>query len=157
MKRFACVLVFLLFATSAAYAQGVGSSGDIVGTVRDPSGAVLPKVAITVADGQTGFKREVTTDATGQYRVVGLPPSTYDVSAQLSGFATEIRKGVMVQVGQTISADFQLQVSQVATEIEVTGLPPCWKPREAARPIALANDTSRAYPSTAAIILRLRC
>ena len=124
MKLFACVLVCLLLATSAVYAQGVGSSGDLVGTVRDPSGAVLPKVAITVADGQTGFKREVTTDATGQYRVAGLPPSTYDVSAQMSGFATEIRKGVMVQVGQTVVADFQLKVSQVATEIEVTGLPP---------------------------------
>lgn len=124
MKLFACVLVCLLLATSAAYAQGVGSSGDIVGTVRDPSGAVLPKVTITVADGQTGFKREVTTDATGQYRVTGLPPSTYDVSAQMSGFATGIRRGTMVQIGQTVIADFWLRVSQVATEIEVNSLPP---------------------------------
>ena len=141
MKVFACVLVYLLLATSAVYAQGVGSSGDIVGTVRDPSGAVLPRVVITVADGQTGFKREATTDATGEYRVTGLPPSTYDVSAQISGFVTEIHRRVMVQIGRTLTADFQLRISQVATEVEVTSLPPVVEPERGSQ----ANSVTERY------------
>jgi hypothetical protein len=124
MKPLISVFACLLLATSAAYAQGVGSSGDIVGTVRDPVGAVLPKVSVTVTDGKTGLRRLVVTDAAGQYRVAELPPSTYDVSAQLGGFATDIRKGVIVQIGQTVVSDFQLKISQVALEIEVTDQPP---------------------------------
>ncbi len=96
MKSIACVLLCFLFATFVAHAQGVGSSGEITGTVTDSSGAILPKVAVNVVEIQTGLKRTATTDGTGQFRVVGLSPATYDVSAQMTGFATEIRKSVTV-------------------------------------------------------------
>jgi|HubBroStandDraft_6_1064221.scaffolds.fasta_scaffold13295_2 hypothetical protein len=118
----ASVLWLLLVGT--AYAQGVGSSGDLRGIVQDSTGAVLPNVTVTVADTQTGLRRTVVTDATGQYRVTGLPPATYDVSAGLSGFSTDIRKGVTVLIGQTVASDFQLKVSSLAVQIEVTDQPP---------------------------------
>jgi hypothetical protein len=114
----------LLLATSLAQAQGVGSSGDITGTVTDSAGAVLPKVTVSVVDTQTGRKRTVVTDGAGQYRVAGLSPSTYEVSAALSGFATDLRKSVPVAVGQTVISDFRMKPSQVATVIEVTSEPP---------------------------------
>src|SRR3984957_17928047 len=124
MKSLACAFVCLLLATSLARAQGVGSSGDITGSVTDSSGAFLPKVNISVVDTQTGLKRTAVTDGAGQYGVAGLPPSTYEVSAGLSGFATELRKGVPVAVGQTVVSDFRMKPSQVATVIEVTSEPP---------------------------------
>src|SRR5271157_1707052 len=120
MKSLACVVVCLVLASSMAYAQGVGASGDIQGTVTDPSGARLPKATITVADTQTGLKRTAVTDASGQYRVPNLAPAIYDVSVQVPGFANAIRKGVVVSIGQTVIADFQAKVSRVATEIEVS-------------------------------------
>jgi hypothetical protein len=124
MKSLACVLGCFLLATFMAHAQGVGSSGEITGTVTDPSGAVLPKVTVNVVDTQTGLKRTAMTNGTGQFRVVGLSPATYDVSAQMQGFATGMRRDITVAIGQTVASDFKLKPSQVATVVEVTDQPP---------------------------------
>ena len=124
MKSLACVVLCLALASSVAYAQGVGASGNIQGTVSDPSGALLPKATITVADTQTGLQRTAVTDAMGQFRVPNLAPATYDVSVQVPGFANTVRKGVVVSIGQTVISDFQLKVSQVATEIAVSSEAP---------------------------------
>ncbi len=124
MKSLACVVVCIVLASSVAYAQGVGSSGEITGTVTDSSGAVLPKAIVTVVDTQTGLKRTAVTNGTGQFRAAGVAPATYDVSAELPGFATEIRRGVTVAIGQTVISDFKLKPSQVATVVEVTDQPP---------------------------------
>jgi hypothetical protein len=124
MKSLACVLVCVLCATFIGHAQGVGSSGEITGAVTDPSGAVLPKATVNVVDTQTGLKRTVVTNDTGQFRAAGLSPAVYDVSAELPGFATLIRRGVTVAIGQTVISDFKLKPSQVATVVEVTDQPP---------------------------------
>ncbi|HWO35754.1 MAG TPA: TonB-dependent receptor, partial [Candidatus Acidoferrum sp.] len=59
-----------------------------------------------------------------QYRVAGLSPSTYEVSAALSGFATDLRKSVPVAIGQTVISDFRMKPAKVATVLEVTSEPP---------------------------------
>ncbi len=114
----------LLLLPGGARAQGVGSSGDIIGTITDASGAVLPKVTVVVLEPEKGLRRTTLTDDTGQYRVTGLLPATYDVSVELSGFQTEIRKGVSVTIGGTVTLDFQLKVASVPTQVEVTGEAP---------------------------------
>ena len=124
MKARICLLAFLLFTAGLVQAQGVGSSGAVTGTVVDASGAVMPRVTVGVVDTQTGLKREVVTDAAGQYRVTGLSPSTYEVSAAAAGFATELRRSVSVAIGQTVVSDFHMKPSQVATVIEVMAEPP---------------------------------
>jgi hypothetical protein len=102
----------------------VGSSGEITGTVTDAAGGVLLKATVTVGDTQTGLKRTATTNSTGQFRVTGLSPATYDVSAEMATFGTQIRRGVTVEVGQTVISDFKLNPSRVATVVEVTDQPP---------------------------------
>lgn len=118
----ACLFVGLLLPTMVG-AQGVGSSGDIRGTVRDSSGAVLPHVPVTVTDTTTGFQRATASGDAGEFHLTGLPPATYDVTAKGSGFATEIRKGVPVSLGRTLVIDFVLKPSQVSTVVEVSGEP----------------------------------
>jgi hypothetical protein len=122
-------------------AQGVGSSGEITGTVTDASGGVLPNATINVIDTQTGLKRTAITNGTGQFRVVGLSPATYDVSAQMSGFATEIRRSVTVAIGQTVNSDFKMRPSQVSTLIEVTDQPPVVETERASQ----ADQISQQY------------
>src|SRR5215831_3501367 len=89
-------LLCLLVLSSVVSAQSISVSGDIRGTITDPSGAVLPNVTVTALDPQTGLQRSTITDATGQFRLTGLPPATYELTAQLSGFSTGVRKSVGV-------------------------------------------------------------
>ncbi len=123
-----CILFLsgLLFfcMTDAVYGQGVGTSGGVRGTIKDLSGAVVPNVKVTVASAQTGLQRTVLTDQSGQYRIPGLPTGTYDVTATTVGFATEISKGVVVGIGQTIDDDFHLKVASESTQVTVNSNPP---------------------------------
>ena len=72
MKRLnslVCMLVWLLIGASAAYAQGVGASGEINGTVTDPTGAVVPKVSVVAVASDRAISRGATSDDRGQYRI----------------------------------------------------------------------------------------
>ncbi len=117
-------LTCLLVASPVASAQGVGTSGDIVGTVTDPSGAVVPKVSVVAVETARGTQYSAITGPTGQYRLTGLLPATYDVSAQVSGFQTLIQKGVVVNVGETSILDFSLRVATSGQTVEVSATPP---------------------------------
>jgi hypothetical protein len=114
------LIALLLFGTNLALAQGVGSSGDLRGTITDSSGAVLGNAKVTAVDTQTGLQRSATTDSAGEYRMTGLPPARYDLTVQVAGFEAQMQKGVIVSVGQAASADFHLKVGEVSTEITVT-------------------------------------
>jgi Carboxypeptidase regulatory-like domain len=120
MKTTSWTFVGLLLAASLMYAQGVGSSGNIRGTVTDTSGAVLPRATINLVDASTGLRRTLVTDTTGQFQATGLPPATYEVSAELPGFATVVRKNVVVNVGQSVVSDFQMKPARVSEVVEVT-------------------------------------
>lgn len=124
IQSLACFFACLLLAATPAFAQGVGSSGDIRGTAIDPSGAVMPKATITAVEVEKGLQRTTVTDLNGQYHFTDLAPTTYNVSAASSGFKTEIQKGVTVNVGQTNIIDFRMQVSQASEQLEVTAVPP---------------------------------
>src|SRR5215471_11232659 len=115
-----CLLAF----PSAVFAQSASVSGDIRGTITDPSGAVLTKATVTAVDPQTGLHRAAVSDANGQFRLSGLPPAIYDLTAELPGFSTQSRKGLALAIGQTVVFDFRLQVSAVPVVVEVTDQPP---------------------------------
>src|SRR5262249_1766567 len=117
------VLACLLFA-GMALAQGVGASGDIKGTVTDPSGAVVANATVTATDVEKGIKHTVTTDNNGQFHLTGLPPAAYSVSVTKTGFQPEVARNVVVTIGQTSSITFPRKVSTVSEKIEVTTEPP---------------------------------
>src|SRR5271167_4524451 len=120
---FTCAVVLaasLLLANPAAHAQGVGASGTLSGTVSDPTGAVIPKGTITAEDTSRGVRLTANLDGNGQYRFSNLPPGTYDLSAQIAGFQSQIQKGVVITVGQIANLDFHLKLSGVSGSVEVT-------------------------------------
>jgi len=120
----AFVSLALLFASPVAKAQGVGASGDINGTVTDPSGAVIPNAAVVATETARGTSYTATTGDSGQYRLIGLLPATYNVTVRVAGFATMTQNGVVVSVGETTIADFSLKVAATGQVVEVTAAPP---------------------------------
>jgi hypothetical protein len=94
---------------SALAAQTV-TSGEIAGTVIDPSKAAVPNAAVTVTNDATGTTQRTTTNTRGLFRVSFLPPGHYSVSISSPGFQ-QAKRGANVTVGQTVEADFQLAIS----------------------------------------------
>ncbi|HVB86417.1 MAG TPA: carboxypeptidase regulatory-like domain-containing protein [Candidatus Dormibacteraeota bacterium] len=113
-----------LFLIQSARAQGVGASGELTGTVTDPSGAAVANATVTASLAARGFQRGATTDGTGEYRFAGLPPASYEVTATANGFEAVVQKSVTISVGQVTIADFHLVLSKVQQTVEVTTTPP---------------------------------
>ena len=105
---------------TAVHAQSQATTGIIEGVVSDESGGVLPGVSVTLLNTATNFDRGLVTDANGRFRGVLLPLGPYRVTASLSGFATLVREGLNLAVGQTLSLALTLNISAVEQEILVT-------------------------------------
>src|SRR5580700_10311976 len=86
-------LVCLLFLKPAVYGQAVVTSGSISGTVTDPQGGVLPKASIVARETAQGSQYSAASDDSGQYRITGLLPGTYRVTAHIDRFETEAMTG----------------------------------------------------------------
>jgi Carboxypeptidase regulatory-like domain len=115
------VIVFVV-CTSQGLAQGVTAS--IVGSVTDSSGAVLPGVTVTATNEGTGLKRDAVTNESGNYTIPLLPVGVYTVETQMSGFRSEGRKGITLNVDARLRLDFTLRVGQITENVFVTGEAP---------------------------------
>jgi hypothetical protein len=124
IRLLACTIVCLFLGTTFAYAQGVGASGSIRGTVTDATGGYVPNASIVAVDVAKGIQYTTASDSSGEYQFASLPPATYNVTAKVSGFQTLIQKSVLVTVGGTALVDFHLQVATAAQTVEVTTQPP---------------------------------
>jgi len=114
--------LLLLLASGSAFAQQ--TAGNIAGRIVDQQGAAVPGATVTAKNPATGFTRSEVSDASGLYRLGTVPIGTYEVTAELAGFATLDAKGVEVSVGQTATVDFTMKVATVAETINVTGQSP---------------------------------
>jgi hypothetical protein len=112
-------LLIALSVATGLYAQSI-TSGGITGTVKDPSGAVLPGANVTLTNPSTGFSRTETTSDQGQYRFSLLQPGTYTVTVSAGGFQKAEQAGLSVIAGQPTTADFQLNVGTSTTTVTVT-------------------------------------
>ncbi len=98
-------------------------SGDLTGTINDPSGAVVPNATVSLKNIATGATRTTTSNAAGAYRFALLPPGNYTVSATAKGFS-KAEATTTVNVGQATIADVKLAVGSSATTVEVTSAAP---------------------------------
>ena len=124
----------------ATRAQGVGASGDLTGTVTDPTGAGVPNAKVTVTDPAKGEARSVMTDEHGFYRVSGLAPTGYKVIVEHSGFQAEVANGVVLTVGQTLIFDFHLKLAGMSSQVEVSSAPPIVETERASQANTLTQE-----------------
>jgi Outer membrane receptor for ferrienterochelin and colicins len=110
---FLFLLLFLMPAVSFA------QNATIVGTVTDPSGAVMPNVNVTVTNPATGWTRTFPTNDAGQYVVPDIQIGHYNVRAEASGFKIAEQKEVVLQVGDRLRVDFQMNVGASSETVTV--------------------------------------
>src|SRR5256885_9592508 len=117
--RVRMVLAFVVLAATSLIAQTF--RGTILGTVTDPSGAVVAGAKVTAKNVNTGLERTTQTSADGSYSIPELPTGTYTVTISQSGFQTSVTTGVVVNVAIERRVDAMLKAGQVATTVEVSG------------------------------------
>src|ERR1700756_4044886 len=110
------VLVVCVLATGVAWGQ---ATSQISGTVRDPSGAVLPGVEITATQTETGIARMTVTNETGSYVLSNLALGPYRLEAALPGFRTYAQTGIVLQVNSSPAVNVTLEVGQGPDTVEV--------------------------------------
>jgi hypothetical protein len=120
MRIFLTVVVAALCCCSV-YAQ---EQSGLAGTVTDQSGALVPNVTVTAKNGQTGLRRSVSTNVSGEYALPNLPVGTYDVTVEAAGFKTAVASGIKLNVQQTARVDVQLELGPVSEQVQVTSAAP---------------------------------
>src|SRR5215471_14313979 len=113
-----CVFICILLCALAAFGQG--DRGTITGTVSDPAGAIVAGAAVEARNVATGAVFPATTTDTGNYTIPQLPFGDYEVSVSVSGFKRYVRRGLTVQVAQTVRVDVLLEVGGTTDIVNVT-------------------------------------
>ncbi len=143
MRRFPLVAVLLLL---PLFVQGQTGDGSLRGYVRDPSGAVLPGVEVTVTSAELIAPRTVSTDDLGTYRVLNLPPGEYSLVLSLSGFATVERSGVVLRAGANFSVDVIMEIGSVEENVAVTAESPMLEVTKPSNVLNVEGDFQRELP-----------
>ncbi len=143
----ALCLVFSLH--SLARAQSQATTGVIEGTVLDASGASLPGATVSLKNTATNFEQNVTTDREGRFRGVLLPLGPYRVTVTLQGFATLVRDGVNLAVGQTITLPLRLELATVRQEVKVTAEAPVVETSQTAGTTRIDEKAVQGLPNAA--------
>jgi hypothetical protein len=114
-------LLLGILGLAARPGHGQATQSTILGTVTDPSGAVIAGAEVVVKNEGTNFERTMTTDEKGDYRVAGLEVGTYEVSVSATGFKKLVRSQIIVDSSQTKRVDLNLEVGDTSNTVEVSG------------------------------------
>lgn len=115
----ALLAMLILFASSWSFAQ-IGSTGRIVGTVKDSSGAAISDATVTARNVGTDQQKAVKTNDEGGYVISDLSPGEYEVSVEAASFETYVQKGVIVHVSRDTGILANLKVGTATQTVQVT-------------------------------------
>src|SRR5438445_10559408 len=114
------VLIIMALLVAAPHARA-DVTGAILGTVADPTGAVIVAAHVALRNHNTGLTRTAATDQNGNYQFLQVPVGQdYVVEVEAAGFQKGVQTGIVLQVNQSFRADFQLQWGTAAQCVEVS-------------------------------------
>jgi hypothetical protein len=125
------VLLAFVLVLNPGVASAQLYSGSLTGAVTDASGAVVPGADVTLTDTQKGFDYKATTNATGNYLLRPLPPSTYRLTVDVKGFKTYTQEGVVLDVNQSSAINVRLEVGSTTQTVNVAGTAPLLSTQDA--------------------------
>jgi hypothetical protein len=117
-----CFAAAVLLALSVTWAQT--TTGSIVGTVTDTSGASVANATVTITNVDTGITNKTITTASGDYVVTPLPVGHYSVTVEAAGFKKSVNGGITLNVQDRIGVNVVLEVGQITETVEVVGAAP---------------------------------
>ena len=141
---FAVVLLWILNTAVTGWAQV--DTATVTGTVRDASGAVVTNATVTATETDTGIKVTAKSKSDGNYVITPLKIVRYSVSAEASGFQTETRQNIVLDVQQNVRLDFQLRVGSVAQTAEVISETPLLETETASLGEVVAAQQVEEFP-----------
>jgi hypothetical protein len=115
------IAAVLALAATSVLAQ---TTGQVIGTVVDAQGGVLPGVTVTASSPQLQGTRTAITDGTGTFRFPTLPPGTYTIKANLAGFQDAAQENVTVSLDKSATLNLKMQVAGVSQTVNVMGSSP---------------------------------
>jgi hypothetical protein len=129
-----------------APAPAFATDGDIVGVVRDDTGAVLPGVTLSARNTDTGYERVTVSDEQGRYRFVKLPVGPYAISGELSGFRSVSRTGLKLTINARLTVDLTLNVGGVQETVTVEEEAPIVETTSSEVGVTFTRDTVDVLP-----------
>ena len=120
-NRLVMLALIALFSVGACLAQAQASTADLIGTVVDATGAVVPNAVVTAKNAATGITRTITTGESGEYQLIGLPVGNYEVTAEAPTFKKTVISPVTLTVGQRGELQIQLEVGEASAVVNVSG------------------------------------
>src|ERR1035437_1325889 len=139
IAQYSFLLVVLMF-TSVASVCAQQTTGSIVGTVKDQTGAVVSTATAKATNVDTGYSRVAPTNGYGQYRIDYLPVGKYTVEVESKGFQRFVQESIDLHVDQTMSVDITLTVGAASQTVTVTEAPPLVNTNDAVLGRTITSD-----------------
>lgn len=121
-------------------------TAQISGVVTDPAGAVIPKAGITALDRDTGVSRTTDSNNAGYYTLPLLQPGNYMVTVKATGFTTQVRSDLKLDVGAEQVLNFAMSVGEITQTVQVTEAPPAVDLESSTIDTVLESTTVRELP-----------
>lgn len=118
-KRFLMLAMITLISVGAVFAQAQATAADLIGTVVDPSGAVIAGATVTARNSATNISKSAVTNENGEYKIINLPPGSYEITAEASSFSKGSIKGVTLTIGQTAQLEIRLEIGSQENVVDI--------------------------------------
>ncbi|HTZ90581.1 MAG TPA: carboxypeptidase regulatory-like domain-containing protein [Alloacidobacterium sp.] len=146
-RLLSCSLLFLISFLVIPKSQAQTVTGNITGTVSDPSGAIISGASVTATNTGTGIQTQATTNDTGVYTIRFLPIGQYQVSISANGFVTAQYPPFQLEINQTVKLDGKLQVGAATQTVSVEGgVAPILNTTDGSRGLVLSTNEIQNIP-----------
>ena len=120
LLRFTLVSMLVIVLAATGFAQSSATSAQLNGSITDPKGAVVVGAKVTLHNDANGLEQASTTNPSGEYKFLLVPPGQYTVTVEAPSFARLVNHGVVLTIGQVASLPLTLQIAAQNEEVTVT-------------------------------------
>jgi len=146
MVRSRSILLVVLLLLTATTAMAQNGQGSLRGYVKDDQGGALPGVTVTAVSAVIMQPTTTVTDGEGYFRLINLPPGTYAITAELTGFATHKHEDILVRAGANFQVDITMKIGALQETVTVSGESPMLEVNNPSNVLNISGEFQREMP-----------